>query len=334
MLNFASYLLKNENIVSIPTETVYGLAGSIYSEKALKKIFSIKNRPFFDPLIVHISSIEEAKALAKEWHPAIECIAKKFWPGPLTLVLKKHESISDLITSGLQTVALRMPDHLLTLKLIRDCGFPLAAPSANKFGKTSPTTAQHVRDEFDNIYVVDGGPCEIGLESTVLAIDILDDTTLNLSILRKGFVKLTQITSLLNSYNFNFKISIASDLACSPGQMKHHYMPNKPLIILDDLHIESALLNFIKTEIDNLPSKVEHVDIVKPDKIKSFKELILSENPKWAARELYSKLRESSLGSEDIIIFKIKKYHVGDDWEALLERLLKASTVNLNTQAS
>ncbi len=331
MLKLAIDLLKNDNIISMPTETVYGLAASIYSEEALRKIFSTKNRPFFDPLIVHVSSIEEAKGLVKKWHPAIQLLAEFFWPGPLTLVLEKNNLISDLITSGLQTVALRMPNHLLALELINKCGFPLAAPSANKFGRTSPTSAQHVRDEFphENILVIDGGPCSIGLESTVLSVEILENYSLEVSILRKGYIKLIDVTSLLDSHNFKYSVTAPLNIKASPGQMKHHYMPIKPLIILDNINIEDVSLSSIKDRLANLPSQIEHVSIIKPSKIESIKELILSDDPSWAARELYSKLRESSNGKEDIIVFKMENHHKDDAWEAVLERLLKAATLIL-----
>ena len=333
MLNFAVELLKNDNVVSIPTETVYGLAGSIYSDIALRKIFSIKKRPFFDPLIVHVSSIEEAKCLVKKWNPAIELIAKSFWPGPITLVLEKNSLVSDLITSGLKTVAIRIPNHLMALELIQKCGFPLAAPSANRFGKTSPSTAQHVKDEFplEDIQVIDGGPCLIGLESTVLSIEISEDNTLNLSVLRKGSIKLSEITSILKEHGFSFNVTESFDLVASPGQMKHHYMPNKSLIILDEIDVEDIAMSSIRERLTNLPVQIEYVSIIKPDKIDSFKELILSNDPILAARELYSKLRESCLGNEDIIIFKMKKYHKDNSWEAVLERLLKAATLVLNS---
>ncbi len=135
----AADLLKSGDVVAIPTETVYGLAGSIESEKGLHKIFSTKERPFFDPLIVHVNSIDMAKSLTSSWDAACEALAQAFWPGPLTLALKKNEKVSDLITAGLDSVGLRFPSHPVAQEVIKAVGSPLAAPSANKFMRTSPT---------------------------------------------------------------------------------------------------------------------------------------------------------------------------------------------------
>ena len=152
-MNIEKYtkILLNEDVVAIPTETVYGLAGSISSEKALHKIFKTKERPYFDPLIVHVSSIEQAKEYVTDWTEITEILAQNFWPGPLTFVLPKNDKVSDTITSGLNTVAIRMPNHIKTLKLIESLGTPVAAPSANPFKKTSPTTTAHVSEYFPDI---------------------------------------------------------------------------------------------------------------------------------------------------------------------------------------
>jgi L-threonylcarbamoyladenylate synthase len=332
MLEKALHILENDDVVAIPTETVYGLAASIYSEKALRKIFSTKSRPFFDPLIVHVSSIEEAKNLVISWPIAAQLLAEKFWPGPLTFVLEKNHKISDLITSGLTTVALRMPNHELTLELIRKAGIPLAAPSANKFGRTSPTTAKHVYDEFmdENIYIVDGGPCIVGLESTVLSIN-QRESIVEISLLRAGHVKLSEIKNFLENQNINIKIQDVLDKKSSPGLMKHHYMPKKPLIFFNENENENRnienLYDLNKLKLEETPSNIEGVIVVKPSTIKTWNELILSVSPQAAARELYSKLRECGNGQEDIILFKKKNYHNGEDWEAILERLTKASTL-------
>ena len=209
--------LRNDDVVGMPTETVYGLAGSIFSEVALHKIFKIKERPFFDPLIVHVSSIEEARSLVKHWPRSAEILAQKFWPGPLTLVLEKSDKINDLITSGLTTVGIRMPNHPVALELISNFGSPLAAPSANKFKKTSPTTTQHVRDEFgDSVYVLEGGACTVGLESTILYINEVDDEVA-IEILRKGFVKYSEIEKILLDHHFKIKNAGVINSILAPG---------------------------------------------------------------------------------------------------------------------
>ena len=160
--------LKDGGVIGIPTETVYGLAADIYNKKGIENIFKTKERPFFDPLIVHISEISQLPKLTKEWTKSHEKLANFFWPGPLTFIVKKSENISDMITSGLDTVGIRMPDHPKTLELLNELGSPIAAPSANKFKMISPTSAEHVQAEFPEIQVIDGGDCKVGIESTIL----------------------------------------------------------------------------------------------------------------------------------------------------------------------
>ena len=143
-------LLNQENIIAIPTETVYGLAGNIFSEIALKKIFELKKRPFNNPLIVHVKSIDQIQKIASEIPEIAFKLVEKFWPGPLTLVLKKQPHISDLVTANKDTVAIRMPNHKRTLELLQKLDFPLAAPSANPFGSISPTSSKHVLDYFND----------------------------------------------------------------------------------------------------------------------------------------------------------------------------------------
>ena len=304
MISKAVELLKNDDVVGMPTETVYGLAGSIYSEIALQKIFKIKERPFFDPLIVHISNIEEAQSLVKNWPKSADILAKKFWPGPLTFILEKSERVSDLITSGLPTVGIRMPSHPVALELIKNFGKPLAAPSANKFKKTSPTIAQHVRDEFfDEVYVLDGGACTVGLESTILYINE-QKSELEIEVLRKGLIKYTDIEKCLASHGFKIKKAELNNSILVPGNMKNHYMPKKPLVILHD---------------EKNTSDIKF-------KFKTYLEINFSKSPEIAARELYSHLRIASQGDEDIILFRKMSWHTGELWEAVLDRLFKAAS--------
>lgn len=331
-LEEAIKILKDNGVVGMPTETVYGLAGSIESEAALKKIFEVKERPFFDPLIIHVATIESATKLVKNWPNAAQVLAKAFWPGPLTLVLEKNPKVSDLITSGLNTVGIRMPRHDLALSLIETFGTPLAAPSANKFGKTSPTSAQHVRDEFidENIFVLDGGHCDIGVESTVLYINQVKED-LEISILRAGNIVWSQIEKVLLQNSIKPHQINASPVVSAPGQMKHHYMPKKPLIFLEEgIELRRNLLEIIE-QLNNLPSFVESIAIVKPKEIKSWSELMLSSHPEEAARELYAKLRVIADGPEDILFFRKQTWHKGEHWDAVLDRLGKASTLKIKS---
>ncbi|MBY0416095.1 MAG: threonylcarbamoyl-AMP synthase [Bdellovibrionales bacterium] len=303
-LNKAIECLRNDDLVGMPTETVYGLAGSIYSKTALHKIFQIKERPFFDPLIVHVSSVDEAKDLVKVWPRSADILAQKFWPGPLTLILEKSDKVNDLITSGLSTVGIRMPNHPVALDLIKAFGSPLAAPSANKFKKTSPTSAQHVKDEFgESVYVLEGGSCTVGLESTILYINE-QDNELAIEVLRKGFISLSEIEKVLNENGLHSKSANLLNSILAPGNMKDHYMPKKPLVILNE------------------GKSLKDINL----KFESFVEMSLSKSPEIAARELYSHLRLAGAGSEDIIIFKKMLWHTGELWEAVFDRLSKAAS--------
>jgi len=218
-------------MVAIPTETVYGLAGLALSEPACRRIFSVKGRPLVDPLIVHVTGIEMARNLA-ETTPAFIRLAEHFWPGPLTIILRKKPVVPDIVTAGKSTVALRMPRHAATQELLRRTAAPLAAPSANPFGYISPSRAGHVAESFgDRVpYILDGGPCEVGLESTILDISSPDNPT----ILRPGAVTAEAIGKLLGR-----PVSIRSSKAAenvpaaAPGTFARHYSPSTPLLLFE-----------------------------------------------------------------------------------------------------
>src|SRR5580700_4364425 len=165
----AAELIREGKLVAIPTETVYGLGANALDAAACERIFVAKGRPRTSPLIVHADSIEMARAFVSEWPEAAETLARRYWPGPLTLVLPKRAEIPDIVTAGLPTVGIRVPAHPLALELIRAAGLPIAAPSANRFTELSPTTAQHVPEALAD-YVLDGGPARVGIESTVLSL--------------------------------------------------------------------------------------------------------------------------------------------------------------------
>lgn len=328
----ATRLLQQNEVVAMPTETVYGLAARIDSEEAVKKIFSVKQRPFFDPLIVHVASLDQAQSCASEWNDLTQSLAQKFWPGPLTLVLPKSEKISDLITSGLTSVGLRWPQHPVALQLINSVGIPLAAPSANKFGKTSPTKAQHVREEFgDSVFVVEGDSSQIGIESTVLSVK-KQEGIYQLAILRKGAVLKSQIDSFLKSTGFAYKWLEIIDKKESPGHMKHHYMPSIPFVICRNPHMKlSELSAELNKKLIELPDEVEGVKIVKPkSEIKKIEFLKLSSDPVQAARELYSQLRAASLRNPDALCFIQTPQLNGEMWDSIFDRLYKAASLILD----
>jgi L-threonylcarbamoyladenylate synthase len=225
-INTAANLLTSGEVVAIPTETVYGLAGNAFNQKAVGKIFEIKDRPHFNPLILHTNSIDKIQSFAHLSGKAYK-LAEKFWPGPLTLLLPKKQVISDLITAGYSTVAVRIPAHPLTLQLLDKIDFPLAAPSANPFGYVSPTMPEHVEKQLGKkiSMILDGGPCKVGIESTIAGFDEDD----NLIIYRLGGLEIEEIEKAAEQK----AIIITEDkkLPNAPGMLKSHYATGASLAI-------------------------------------------------------------------------------------------------------
>lgn len=221
----AAQLLEQGKLVAIPTETVYGLASNALDTTAVAGIFRAKNRPTFDPLIIHTYSIEKAKEFVREFPSDLEKLAKAYWPGPLTILLPKKNVIPDLVTSGLDKVAIRIPNHSLTLELLQQINFPLAAPSANPFGYVSPTTPEHVNKQLGNEvdYILDGGPCEVGIESTIVGME-----TGKVCVYRLGGLTIEQIENIIGKIELKINVS---DNPTSPGQLHSHYAPMKKLVI-------------------------------------------------------------------------------------------------------
>lgn len=222
----AAELLIEGQVVALPTETVYGLAGNALDRKVVSEIFNIKNRPSFDPLIVHSHSIEHFEKFGLTIPAELISLAERFWPGPLTLLIPKSDQIPDLVTSGSPLVAIRIPNHPLTLSVLKELPFPVAAPSANPFGYISPTTAQHVNDQLGGKipYILNGGPCTVGLESTIVGL-----VKGNLTIFRKGGLSketLQSGTSLKVKYH-NIPKNAEPNL---PGSVSSHYAPSTKLV--------------------------------------------------------------------------------------------------------
>lgn len=224
--------LRAGELVALPTETVYGLGANALDPAAVARVFEAKGRPRFDPLIVHVADAAGARALVTAWPEAAERLAAAAWPGPLTLVLPKRPEVPDLVTAGLPSVALRVPDHPMTLELLRRAGVPVAAPSANRFGGVSPTTADHVRAEMGDrvALLLDGGPCRTGVESTVLS--LLEARP---RLLRPGGFALEEIEALIG------EVSPPPETApddpggkASPGLLSRHYAPRTPLVLAAD----------------------------------------------------------------------------------------------------
>lgn len=229
----AARLLRHGKLVSFATETVYGLGANALDVHAVARVFAVKSRPHFDPLIVHIADRSWLTRIVKEWPETAERLAARFWPGPLTLVLPKTDLIPDLVTSGLPSVAVRMPAHPLALELLRLADVPIAAPSANLFGQLSPTRAEHVAERLgDQIdYLLDGGPCAVGVESTVLLLE-----PSRAVLLRPGGVTLEEIESVIGPVALPARVTTSDQTAApSPGMLPQHYAPRTPLAIVEDL---------------------------------------------------------------------------------------------------
>jgi L-threonylcarbamoyladenylate synthase len=306
-------LLTAEDIVAIPTETVYGLAGNIYSEKAIKSIFETKQRPFFNPLIVHIPCVTELPTIVDDIPKKAQLLAEAFWPGPITLVLKKKNTIPDLITAGKDTVAVRVPNHPIALELLKQLPFPLAAPSANPFSRISPTTAEHVESYFkDSIkMVLDGGACKSGIESTIIGFE--NDEPI---IYRLGSTSIEAIENIVGKVVLKNKKEIAPD---APGMLERHYAP-KTLTILSD-----AVADALKLHSEKRIGIIVFKSAVINDNIVSQIVLSPSGTMEEAASLLYRALHQLDKEKLDIIIAeKFPDFGLGKSINDRLKRATKS----------
>jgi L-threonylcarbamoyladenylate synthase len=305
-------LLNQEELVAIPTETVYGLAGNIFSEKAIHAIFKTKKRPLFNPLIVHIASVSKLENLASYIPKKAKILAEKFWPGALTLVLPKKDNVPDLITAGKNTVAVRIPNHPVTLELLNQLDFPLAAPSANPFNRISPTKAAHVAKFFkDNLkLVLDGGPCSSGIESTIVGFEGEEPI-----IYRLGAISIEDIEAVVGTVKV---LNNEENVPQAPGMLKKHYSPNTKLILSDT--IEATILK-------NTEKKVGILSFTKSFKTKKHHyEIVLSPsgNLAEATEKLYNAMHELDHQNLDIIIAeRMPNYGLGKSMNDRLERASK-----------
>ncbi len=288
-IKLAKALLENGQLVGIPTETVYGLAGNAYDPKAVSQIFAVKERPAFDPLIIHTSGIDRIPEFVQHLPQQAALLMETFMPGPLTLLLNKKALIPDIVTAGLPRVAIRIPKHQLTLSLLEQLDFPLAAPSANPFGYISPTTAQHVADQLgDKIpYILDGGAARVGLESTIIGFENKVPV-----IYRKGGLSIDRIRDLIG--DVMVKEQSTSNPA-SPGMLISHYAPGAPVIlgnipslVKKNSHKKLGTIS-MDTYIDSLPKA--HQLLLSP-------KLDMEE----AARNLFSGMRYLDSLNLDLII--------------------------------
>lgn len=311
-LHFAALKLEAGKLVAVPTETVYGLAGNALNTKAIEEIFNVKNRPHFDPLILHIGNLNQIEQFTSVIPDTFYKLAEAFSPGPITYVLKKNQQISDLVTAGKETVAIRIPAHPMLQDLLSMVDFPLAAPSANPFGYVSPTTAQHVAAQLgDKIsYIVDGGPCSIGIESTI--IDLSKERPV---LLRQGKVTKEEIQKIIPTVEVH---QGASDTPDAPGMLKSHYAPDKPVYLGN---IKKLMSKFANHRLGILSFQQEYdVD----NSLQSIHYILSSTGDlNKAAHNLYQYLRELDHAPVDVILCEpVPEVGIG---VAINDRLRKAS---------
>lgn len=305
----AAEYLRSGELVAIPTETVYGLAANALDDAAVLKIFEAKNRPHFDPLIVHIGQ-RQLPMFEKYIHTEAQALIDAFWPGPLTVIIEKPPFIPDIVCSGLSTVGLRMPDHPLTQNLLAAIDFPLAAPSANPFTYVSPTTAEHVETQLGSSvkYILNGGPARVGIESTIVRSD-----RQGIKVLRLGGLSLDDLRKI----DPNIELEVSSNAnPKAPGQLDRHYATHTPLLLIDD--IESGL-----ADMDLSTAAVIGMKLPKLKGVKLKLELSESGDITEAARNLFAALRlADSLGIERIICLKAPETGLGP---AINDRLRRAA---------
>jgi L-threonylcarbamoyladenylate synthase len=312
-LDIASHLLVKEELVAIPTETVYGLAANALSAVAVSKIYRVKNRPQFNPLILHVADLDSLKKYVTDIPIKIKRLIEKFSPGPLTILLPKSNLVPDIVTAGSLKVAIRIPNHPLTLELLNRIDFPLAAPSANISGSVSPTSAVHVLEQLDRKipYILDGGETKIGLESTIVGYDSLLD---QISVHRLGGLSVEDIEEFLQE---KVKLEIHHDTPETPGQLKSHYATKTKLLVgnIDEL---------INDKI------VEDVVIINYHNLKNYsvrKQFILTaqNSTTEAAQNLFRIMREADLCGASLILCEWSPNEgLG---QAINDRLKKASYI-------
>jgi len=293
-INLAIVALQNEDIIGLPTETVYGLAGNIYSEKAIKKIFETKKRPFFNPLIVHIKNIDYLDVVAQNIPPKAYLLAQHFWPGPLTLLLDKRADVPNIVTADKSTVAVRIPSHPMALALLQQLNFPLAAPSANPFTSISSTTAQHVKEYFDKELdiILDGGECKKGIESTIVGF-----TGDDVIIYRLGTITETDLEKIVGEVSIYIG---QDDKPIAPGMLLKHYSPKTKTVLLE---------NDVNLQLNNLANKKIGALVFnkKIDDERIVEQEILSKasNLEEAAKNLYAALHRLDKSNLAIILIEL-----------------------------
>lgn len=310
-LQKAEELLRSGQLVAIPTETVYGLAGNAMNEVAVSEIFAVKQRPSFDPLIIHLPDLDSIDQYAESIPEILRPLARKYMPGPLTLLLEKKAVIPDLVTAGSPLLAVRIPIHPLTRELLGRLDFPLAAPSANPFGYISPTTAAHVAQQLGEKipYILDGGPSEVGLESTIVGIE-----NGQVTVFRKGGLAVEEIEEIMGSVVVK---AHSSSNPKAPGMLKSHYAP--VTLFQVDASIEEELENYTEEEIGYLAFRQ------KITQLPADQQIVLSERGDYreAARNLFAAMR--TLDEKGLKVILAELLPEEDLGRAINDRLRRAA---------
>ncbi|MGA7078862.1 MAG: L-threonylcarbamoyladenylate synthase [Terriglobales bacterium] len=316
-IGHAARLLRAGRLVAFPTETVYGLGANALNPEAVARIYAVKGRPGTSPLIVHVASIEMAQSFVADWPETANRLARRFWPGPLTLVLEKRRgkdeeqrTIPDIVTAGLSTVGLRMPAHPIALALIQAAGIPLAAPSANRFTELSPTSADHVRNSLGNDidYILDGGPCSVGIESTVLSLAGTQSGSEPM-LLRPGGISRTAVEAIVGPVASANEVQAGAHPA--PGMHPRHYSPRTPLYLISNGKLP-AQGKGIYLQHRYAPSDA-HVAIHQ-----------MPQTPADYAAALYEVLHQADAGNYKWIAVDLP--HATPEWEAIRDRLKRAAS--------
>jgi L-threonylcarbamoyladenylate synthase len=316
----AAALLRAGEVIALPTETVYGLAANAVNVQAVARIFKIKGRPARNPLIVHVSGVEMARLCVSDWPETAHRLAMSFWPGPLTLVLPRAQSIPDAVAAGGTTVGVRWPSHPFIQAVIRECGFPLAAPSANLSNQVSPTNAEHVRRSLgDQIpLIIDGGQSQVGIESTVI-----DLTTVPPQVLRPGMIHAESLAAVIPELGAQDAESPADGGLRSPGQLPRHYSPKARLVVLnwrDEADLRSQLVT------RNFPAAT--VQVIAHSRIPSGLGWggvsVIPHDAEAYARALYAELHRCDAEGASCII--VEALPEEPEWQAIADRLRRAAS--------
>jgi L-threonylcarbamoyladenylate synthase len=315
----AAELLRAGEVVALPTETVYGLAANALDAQAVAKIFQIKGRPAHNPIIVHVAGNEMAKRCAENFPAIAENFSKAFWPGPLTLVLPRAKNIPDNVTAGGETVGIRWPSHPFIQAVIRECDFPLAAPSANLSNQISPTNAEHVRAQLDGKIplIVDGGQSQVGIESTVLDLSVLPPR-----ILRPGMIHAESLAAVARLPIADCRLPIGNSALKSPGLLAKHYSPKAKLLVLDwrdDIDL--------KLKIQNLKFKTEDCFVITHTHIPSGEHFadvsVMPHDAEAFARALYAELHRCDAAGAKLIV--VETPPDAPEWSGIADRLRRAA---------